>query len=134
MEMTWIWILLLVITVPMLFLYFIKIRKPKEDILEPSFIHIFPDYPRGYPYEAVSGETLKFMVKGYADQECLEEIELIKSDIVWKHQNYIGEIIEEKAGSIIYMLPTAEDKKGKTSYIAVNYHKLKDTTWMKIAV
>ena len=136
MEKTWLILLLLLIIIPMIVLYFInkgKQKEAKEDIIEPDFIHIFPDYPRNNPYIAKPGEMIEFTVRGYRDNN-LKEVELIKSDITWKFQNYVGEIIKREAGSITYRLPIEKEKIGKTSYVAVYYHGLQDTSWLKIAV
>lgn len=133
MDMTWIWLLLLAIIVPMLFLYFTKIRKQKEDIIEPNFIHIFPDYPRSNPCIMKAGDILSFVLKGYVDSECLEEVELKKEDIRWQHQNYVGKFIEQEANIIHYQIPDEPDKQGKIVYISATYHSLKDASWIKIA-
>ena len=136
MNITWIYILLIVIITPLITLYFIKRGKQKGAITtEPNFIHIFPDYPRDHPYNATPGEIINFMVKGYRDEKQIEEIPLIKADISWKHQNYIGNFILKKtAGSITYKLPMTKEKQGKISYVAVYYHGMTDTAWMRISI
>lgn len=136
MDKTWLILLLLLIIVPTIVLYIINKGKQKEakgGIIEPDFIHIFPDYSRSNPYIAAPGETIEFTVKGYRDNN-LEEVALIKSDITWKFQNYVGEIIKREPGSITYRLPTEKEKIGKTSYVAVYYHGLQDTSWLKISI
>ena len=133
MDNTWIILLLLIIIIPTMVLYFINKGKQKGTVIEPDFIHIFPDYPRSNPYIAEPGETIVFTVKGYNDNN-LKEVKLIKSDITWKIQNYVGEIIKREAGSITYRLPTAKEKIGKTSYVVAYYHGLQDTSWLKIAI
>ena len=135
MNITWIYLFLMAIIIPLITLYFINRGKQKEAIIEPNFIHIFPDYPREQPYNATPGEIINFVVKGYRDEKQIEEIPLIKADISWKHQNYIGNFILKKtAGSITYNLPMTKEKQGKISYVAVYYHKLKDTSWMRISI
>jgi len=80
-----------------------------------------------------AGQKINFIVKGYKDTECLEEVELNKNEIMWQHQNYVGKFVFQKANVIYYQIPKEEEKIGKEVYIAVTYHKLKDATWLKIA-
>lgn len=134
MNITWIYLLLLVIIIPLVTLYFINQRKQKETIIEPNFIHIFPDYPRRNPCIREIGEIISFIVKGYKDSECMEEIELKKEDIVWQHQNYVGEFVKKAANEVDYQIPEDEEKVGKIIYISATYHKLKDATWIKISI
>jgi len=131
--MTWI-ILLLIIIVPTLFLYFNNRGKKKETIIEPNFIHVFPDYPKSNPCAKKAGETISFIVKGYKDSEYIEEVELKKEDIKWQHQNYVGKFVLQAGNVIYYQIPKEADKTGKVVYISATYHSLKDATWIKIAI
>ena len=128
--MTWIWLIILAVSVPIVYL---KITNRKKIALEPNFIHIFPDYPRSNPCVRKAGETISFIVKGYRDSKCLEEVELKKEDITWQHQNYVGRFVKQVGNAIHYQIPEESDKLGKTVYISVAYHSLKDATWIKIA-
>ena len=128
--MTWIWLIILAVSVPLIYL---KITNRKKIALEPNFIHIFPDYPRSNPCVRKAGKTISFIVKGYKDSDCLEEVELKKEDIMWQHQNYVGKFVKQAANVIYYQIPDGPDKLGKTVYISVTYHKLKDATWIRIA-
>jgi len=134
MDTTWIYLLLMAIIIPLITLYFINRGKQKETSIEPNFVHIFPDYSRENPYNAIPGEIIKFTVKGYTDEKQIEEISLIEKDITWKYQNYVGNIILKEPNSITYRLPIAKEKQGKISYVSVYYHKLKDTSWMRISI
>jgi len=131
--MTWIWLILLIIIVPTLYLFFDNRNKKKETSNEPNFIHVFPDYPRSYPCVKKAGETMSFIVKGYNDKECMKEVELKKEDIIWQHQNFVGKFVKQAANVIYYQIPEEKDKIGKVSYISAAYHKLKDATWIRIA-
>lgn len=108
------------------------------DTEEPNFIHVFPDYTKGFPFEAKLGDKLKFLVKGYSDKRCIKEVLLDEDDVEWQHQNYIGNFVGEKNDiikgriNVSYQLPTDEKYVGKLVYITVRYHGLKDTTWIKI--
>lgn len=131
--MTWLWLLLLIIIIPALFLYFNNRGKKKETIIEPNFIHVFPDYPKSNPCIRKAGETISFIVKGYIDSECMEEVELKEKDITWQHQNYVGKFVKQAGNAIYYQIPEERDKTGKIIYISATYHNKKDATWIRIA-
>ena len=135
MSSTWIIILGLIFLIPGLYLYLIR-EEPKEKktgITEPDYIQLYPDYTRANPYKAKPGEIIDFFVKGYKEEgDTLKEIGLYKAEIIWKHQNYIGKILDYDGNRITYQLPEEQDKRGKTSYISVTYHGMKNASWIKI--
>ena len=75
-----------------------------------------------------AGETISFIVKGYKDSKCLEEVELKKNEIFWQHQNYVGKFVHQAANVIYYQIPDEKEKIGKEVYIAVTYHSIKDAS------
>lgn len=116
----------------------ISLNGTKFSDAEPTIICVFPDYTRSIPLQVNPGYNLRFHVRGFCDRKRMQETRLIKSDIEWQHQNYIGNFqgeTEDKikgCNKVIYDVPRDKKYKGKLVYITARYHGLKDSTWIKI--
>jgi len=123
------------------YLYLITNRKKVNKVEEQlRYIHVFPDYKKGYPYECQGGQEYQFVTKGYSDVRSMLEVPLEEDKIIWdctkgngtfkgsrnlKSGNYTGSVIK-------FITPIVE--KDMLIYISVHYLDFTDATWLLVKI
>jgi len=121
------------------YLYLITNRKKVNKVEEQlRYIHVFPDYKKGYPYECKSGQELQFVAKGYSDIKSMTEVSIVEDKIIWdctkgngtfkgnrnlKSGNYTGSVVK-------FLDPVVS--KDMLIFISVHYENFTDATWIKV--
>jgi len=120
--------------------YFVnQYKKKRVPVKEPlRGIHIFPDYPKAYPFECKSGTELQFVARGFSDFTKLTEAPLEEDKIIWvctkgngkfkgsrnlKSGNYTGSVIK-------FVTPEVENEM--LIFVSIHYENFKDATWIKV--
>ena len=121
-------------------LYFCYLRVQKKNPVEAPLrcIHVFPDYPKSYPYECKSGQELQFVAKGYSDLYKMIKAPIVEDKIIWgctkgngtfkgsrnlKTGNYTGSVIK-------FITPNVE--KDMLIFVSAHYENFTDATWIKV--
>ena len=121
-----------------LYLFYLKAQKKNPVEAPLRCIHVFPDYPKSYPYECKGGQELQFVVKGFSDFLKMIETPIEEDKIIWdctkgngtfkgsrnlKSGNYTGSVVK-------FLAPVVS--KDMLIFISVHYENFTDATWIKV--